>query len=46
MVNIMAADDLATPGTRASSAMVLTYFLWKILALALEGLIHWAWSLQ
>ena len=32
MVNIMAADDLETPGARASAVMVLTKFPQKILS--------------
>ena len=38
VVNIMAADDLATPGARASAAMILTKFAQNILLRSLEQL--------
>ena len=43
--NIMAADDLATQGARASVAMVLPKLSWNILLSAPQGLTHWPWVL-
>ena len=37
-INIMAADDLAMPVTRASTAMVLTFYAYNILDPKWEGL--------
>ena len=37
-VNTMASDDLVTQGSRASSAIVLTWFLWNIPISTQEGL--------
>ena len=40
----MIADDLATPGARASAAMVLTLFSQNILVLPPEGKLILAWD--
>ena len=41
LVNSMVVDGLATQGARASTAVVLTLFLWIISVSASEGWSHW-----